>query len=1095
MRMIRAFRGNERASERTGGFSRFLGRCVPKRSQKRKEFLKPLPTRPITKLAAEKPSIPGRERLRRTADLRTNDYSMKHWTGLCGTMAGLLISTPVAAADAAAAAPGRDWGESAGLMLLLTGGLALSAVLVLRLRTQVKASGRALTESRSREKSLEEKYWRAFDAAPDVNFICDLEGRVLRANAAAKSFFGQAEAFGGSVRLIDLIEGTDRAEAAGLLERVKAGDFVQPAELSFRVSGGVTRTAQVRMHRESGEQERLFVFIHDVTERREAERKHVVMERLLRTVFDNLPLSVQLKDAATGVCTLASPAHRALIGLDHSAIAGKTDAQVFSPEMALKLQALDTRVRETREVVQSPVEEVAAEGQPARYCSVRKVPVVDPSGAVAQILTMIEDVTEQQTALKEAERTQNLFQALVDQLPVGVFIKEIPSLRHVLWNRAGERILGMDRSKLIGRVDSEVFPKEQAEKFTSDDLRVAAARRMMIVPVEELNTERGTRLMATKKFPILSPEGEVTHIVGITEDVTERIRSEEAINHAREMAEELAREREQHIRQLTETAERAEAMARAAEAANVAKSDFLANMSHEIRTPMNAIIGFTNLLMDSPLNNEQKDHLNTVRQSSEALLSIINDVLDFSKIEAGKMSLESISFDLREVVEQTVDLMSQRASAKELDLIGFVSNNVPPQLIGDPIRLRQVLLNLIGNAIKFTDHGRIFVEATVSRVVGGVVDLRFSVADTGIGITPEAQARLFQAFSQADSSMTRKYGGTGLGLAISRKIVELMHGEIAVESTVGKGSTFFFTLRLNLSSLAVEPASQPIKLKGRRVLVAAEEDLTREVVRHYSEAVGVEVIGAQDEVDVVAHLQKSASDGRPFDAVVIDLASRKFDGLLLAATLNDRHLLGSTRLLALTGIRQRFHPSALQKSGILARITKPVRRHELLELLEAHLSQEFAAAPQRAPLAEAQETEEPAASRPLPAAPAQAARILVAEDNLVNQKLALLMLKKMGYHADVVANGREAYDAQLAKNYDLILMDCQMPVMDGYAATKALRDNAKTCAVRIVAMTAHAMDGDRDKCLAAGMDDYITKPVRMEDLKAILDRHFPAQAP
>ncbi len=1008
-------------------------------------------------------------------------------------LAGLLVALPVSAAEgvgAAAGPEGMHWSEPAGMVLLLGSVALLSIVLVLRFRAQLKESGKLLTASRSRERASEDKYWKAFENALDVNFICDLEGRLIRMNAAAADFLGCPASAVASLRIADLVQEADRSKVGAMLEKQRAGDFVPAAEITFRRRDGGARAAQVRMHHEQAEPDRIIVFADDVTERRSAERRHLEMEALLRTVFDNLPLAVQLKDAQTGICTLASPAHQALIGLNQDEIAGKTDAEVFSPELAMKLQALDTRVRETRGIVQSQVEEVIDHKKELHFCSVRKVPVTSADGEVLNILTMIDDLTEQHAAQREAHRSQDLFQTLVDQLPVGVFIKEVPSLRHVMWNRAGERLLGVDRETLIGKLDVDLFPKEQAEKFITDDLRVVAARKMMILPIEDLTSGRGTRLMATKKFPMLGPDGQVTHIVGITEDVTERIRSEEAINTARELAEELACEREQHIRQLMETAERAEAMARAAESANVAKSDFLANMSHEIRTPMNAIIGFTNLLMDSPLNNEQRDHLGTVRQSSEALLSIINDVLDFSKIEAGKMTFEAISFDLREVVEQTVDLMSQRASAKDLDLIGFVSNDVPLQMVGDPVRLRQVLLNLIGNAIKFTDQGRIFVEAKATRIVGDSVELRLSVADTGIGISSEAQGRLFQAFSQADSSMTRKYGGTGLGLAISRKIVELLQGEIRVSSELGKGSTFTFTLRLNRSSLAAEPPKTFPKLKGRRILVAAEEDLTREVVKHYCLSVGVEVVGVQDEVDVVAQLQRTLSESRPFDAVLIDLASRKFDGVLLAATLNDRQLLGRTRLLALTGIRQRFHPSALHKSGILARITKPVRRNELHELLEANLSMEAADSRSRISDEDEGQPEAPSRANAIPIATVAAARILVAEDNLVNQKLALLMLRKLGYLADIVANGREAYDAQLAKDYDLILMDCQMPVMDGYAATKALRDNSKTCSVRIVAMTAHAMEGDRDKCLAAGMDDYLSKPVRMEELKTILDRHL-----
>ncbi len=975
----------------------------------------------------------------------------------------------------------------AGLVLL---GAALVVAIVFlavvarirRLTKRIAAPARELEDARARSRSLEEQFQQVANVGSDMVLTVDKTLRLVAANAAGAELLGIPVNGLTQTNLSLFVEPGQLALLRAAVADLVKGAVPRIIELSVLAGNGLRVDLVCTATRLAGEGTEVMISARRLNPVGGATSQ---AERALRSVVETLPMVVQLKNVRTRTVTFANEAHRGF-GWDPQAIVGGQEDDCFDADIAAKLREMDQRVIETGKAVVTGGEPVTTRTRGRRYFSIRKVPIFEEGNeTAANILTVMEDVTERHLADRELKRTQHLFQSLVDSLPLAVYIKDARSGRHVLWNKMGENLVGQPRERLIGRTDKDLFTGEQAERFAKDDQRVVRDRKMIIVPLAELETQdRGLRLLATKKFPILSPEGEVLHIVGITEDVTERIHTEEAIHQAREAAEKLAAEREENCTQLAEAVKNAEAMAKAAEVASVAKSDFLANMSHEIRTPMNAVIGFSSLLLDTPLNAEQRDHLSTIRNSGEALLSIINDVLDFSKIEAGKLRLDEVPFNLVEIVEAAAALMSQRASAKDLELASLVRNAVPVSVVGDPNRLRQVLINLIGNAIKFTEHGRIFIEVTQHRTEGEFVDLQFAVTDSGIGISADGQARLFQAFSQADSSTTRRFGGTGLGLAISKKIVEMMNGQIGVTSEPGHGSTFWFRARLALGEPAATDDSKCLAtLADRRVLVAADDEAVRLVVEHYCASVGMKVTISQDEVDVLAHLQRSVEDGAPFDLFIVDLMSKRFDGLLLAGTINDQKLLGSARTLGLSGLRQRLQPGALQRAGIAQRLTKPVRRSEFHALLAKLMGRIETPAPLAPPVTSTKSGAKP-----------KDARILVAEDNRVNQKLALLMLRKLGYQADIANNGREAVEAQGSKGYDLIFMDCQMPVLDGYAATKALRDNSKTCSVRIVAMTANALEGDRERCLAAGMDDYIAKPVRYEELEALLEKHFPSAA-
>lgn len=811
-------------------------------------------------------------------------------------------------------------------------------------------------------------------------------------------------------------------------------------------SGYLMRLARRARHIEALVEDRTAELAREMAERARTQSALEESQAAFHSLLEALPLNCFRKDLE-GRIVMANSRFCQTIGRPREEILGKTDLDLFPEPQALKYRADDRHVIQTGTVLEDIEEHITARGEKL-YVQVLKAPARDAAGRIVGVQGIFWDVTHR-FQLEEARRQSDArFRRLVESNIIGVLIARIDgSILDA--NDAFLQMLGYSRAELERRQLDWHFLAAPGWPFLEGE-RLDILRREGRCPPWEMEFlhARGHRVPAVVGVAML--EGRQDECVCFVLDITQRKQMENELKQAKQQA----------------------------DAANQAKSQFLANMSHEIRTPMNAIIGLTEIILNTPLSQQQREYLEMVLDSAESLLAIINDILDFSKIEAGKLDLIKEEFDLREVIGDTMKSLALRAHAKQLELACELDPRIPARLLGDAGRLRQVIVNLVGNAVKFTERGEVELTGKLDAEDQTTVRLLFSVRDTGIGIPEEKQQIIFAPFVQADSSMTRRYGGTGLGLTITSRLIDLMRGRLWVESQPARGSTFYFTCQFEKLPGDGGLAELPADLRTARILVVDDNRTNRRILENMLESWQLRHEGADSADAALRLLVDAAQAGEPFDLVITDARMPQRDGFFLVESMRANSALANTPAVMLTSGDQPQDRQRCEQLGIAAHLMKPIKQSELLDVLLDILCGDGRRFTVESPAAA------PAASS------ARTLRILVAEDSLVNQRLITALLEHAGHKVTVVANGRDAVAAMQRQPFDAILMDVQMPEMDGLTAAEEIRRYEQTHGGHrpIIAMTAYAMQGDRERCLAAGMDDYVAKPVRATELFEALRR-------
>ena len=883
---------------------------------------------------------------------------------------------------------------------------------------------------------------------PDLIYAKDIQGRKIISNTA------DWQASGGK-RMEDVIGKTDfdtyPAELAAQFWAddkmvLDSGQPVINREEPGRDSQGnpIWRlTTKVPLQDNNGQIMGLVGIGRDITDRKGAEEALAKEQHDMQALMDYLPTYIYFKDRASRF-TRISKSQALRFGLNDPAQAiGKTDFDFFTTEHAQPAYEDEQAIIQTGQPLIKEEKETWAD-HPNRWVSTTKMPLRDDAGNIIGTFGISTDITERKRVEEELSREKKFLEALNLNSPVAIVVLD-NNERIQSCNPAFEKLFGYQSEEIVGALLDTIITTDktlaEAQQYTKQILQTN------VHAISKRRCKDGS-LVDVEIFgvPVLV-DGKKIAALAIYHDISELMR-------ARQEAEE----------------------------ANRAKSEFLANMSHEIRTPMNGMIGMLELALDTSLTDEQRDYLQTSLQSAEALLTLLNDILDFSKIEAGKLELEKINFNLRNAVEDVAYTMAKRVQDKGLEMACLIHPDLSSELRGDPGRIRQILVNLVGNAIKFTQQGEIVIRAEPRDETAMDATIHFSVQDTGIGIPYERQASIFERFTQADGSTTRKYGGTGLGLAICKQLVEMMGGNVGVESVPGIGSTFWFDIKFEKQpreKMVTAPLALvgPGNLAQTRILVVDDNQTNRLILTKNVEALGSRVDAVTSGAKALESLRNAHHAGDPYHVVLLDMQMPGMDGEQTARAIKSDPAMKDVKIIILTSMGQRGDAVRLEALGCSGYLLKPVKQQLLFDAIVEALGR--------------QEQQPGLITRhTLSEQKKQGMRLLLAEDNTINQKLAVALLQKAGYSVDAVETGAQALEKVKVVSYSAVLMDVQMPEMDGYEATQRIREWEREHGshIPIIAMTAHAMQGDRERCLEAGMDDYVSKPLEPKVLFNVLDR-------
>jgi len=790
----------------------------------------------------------------------------------------------------------------------------------------------------------------------------------------------------------------------------------------------------------------------------------------LKALMDNTPDYIYFKDKDSRFLRI-NAAHARAFGLSDPAQAiGKSDFDFFTRDHAQPAFEGEQKIIKTGKPIIGLVEkETRADGR-ISWVSTTKMPLRDDDGRIIGTFGISRDITPQKLAEEVLDKEQSLLNTLMENIPDYIYFKDRDS-RFMRISEAHARAFGLsDPAQAVGKSDFDFFTKEHAQPAFEDEQSIIRTGRSLVGLMEkETRADGRESWVSTTKMPLRDSHERIIGTFGISRDVTEQKRAEQALREALDA-----------LKKANEIAERART---AAEAASQAKGMFLARMSHEIRTPMNSVIGFSDMLLDTEMTEEQIEFVRNITKSGEALLSLINEILDFSKIEAGQLTFQNIDFDLEITAFDVCSITQPRLGNKPVEIICHVGDTVPGFIKSDPSRMRQVLLNLMGNATKFTEEGEIELAIVVEEETDKRLKLHTTVRDTGIGIPKDKLNTVFELFQQADGSVTRKYGGTGLGLAICKEIAKVMDGDVWAESEKGKGSTFHFTAWVDKSEKVLARQPQVKALVGKKALLIDDNESNIVVLSHTLNVVGMRTESILKSNETLPALRAAAEAGDPFDIIILDIQMPEISGYEVSQTIRKEEDARISRMKILafsSSISRRI--KLFKESGFDGFLPKPIQRHKLISMLKRLIGE----------TGEIEETKEKAViltQHSLVEEAKRAVRILLAEDNPMNQRLAQVMLTKAGYQLDVVNNGKEAVEKFTAEpeRYDLIFMDLHMPEMDGLEATKVLRHRGYKD-IAIIAMTADAMKEDRDRCLETGMNDYMAKPIRREEVFSMVKK-------